>query len=237
MNLKLIEEPRGVLSIVKHPEPGRHYALGADAAEGVKGGDPSAIVLVEMETCEEVAWLHGILNPRELAQRIVWLGTYYNNAFAVIESNTYGNAVVHDVIAFGYPNVYRDINYSSIRHVATERPGFRTDRQSRPRLWNHGRWFVQQGRAVIHSRVQLKEMLAIRYSDDHRADPVPEHPKGGHDDLTMAWLLAVWGRQIAYERRILPEPEKAPLTFEQRHALRVKQRFEEPDEDESLDAF
>lgn len=218
MKLRLTEDRSGPLHIVRLPREGQRYSMGVDSSEGVRGGDPCAIVVLDMDDLEEVAWFHQAVHPRVLAHKAWALGHFYNEAFMVVESNSYGHAVVWELLEMGYPHLYRDIVTTDIRRGITFRPGFRTDTSTRPKLWAKGRHVVNEGYGRINSEAQLREMMAIRYPEDFRGEPIPEHPKGGHDDLTVAWLLALWGRDAAFEREIVQEKKHVPESVHERFA-------------------
>jgi hypothetical protein len=99
-------KPKGewVLKIWQHPiskdspltQP--RYHIGADCAEGSRGGDYTAVSVIREDTGEEVAALHGHISEIQLAQELYKLGTYYagpdgKRAMLAIETNGIGKAV------------------------------------------------------------------------------------------------------------------------------------------------
>lgn len=230
MKIELVEEDRrGPLSIVRMPEKGRFYSMGVDSSEGTRDGDPSAIVVIDMHDMEQVAWWHGHCDPRELGRKSVWLGHFYNEAYVVPEANHTGIPVIYEMRELCYPNLFRRVTYDQAAKVFQKALGFRTDVKTRPWLWSLGRQTVRQGWGRINSREQLKEMMHLAY--DERGEVV--HPKNGHDDLTIAWLLAVVGRDQAYREKLVdPEPVK-PRDFDERHwDLFDKELEEGPEHDD-----
>lgn len=81
--------------IITSPTPGARYAIGVDCAEGVRGGDDSTAVVVEVSTGEVCAVLAGEYEPQEEHPALVaLLARHYNNAPALVERNNHGHAVL-----------------------------------------------------------------------------------------------------------------------------------------------
>lgn len=230
-NISLSRKIGGPLSIVRMPTKGRNYTIGVDSSEGVRGGDPSAIVVLDIDDMEQVAWFRGWIHPKILARKASALGFYYNTAYLVVEANSYGHAVVWELMDEAYPRLYRHIITTDVRRGVTFKPGFWTDSATRPKLWAKGRHVVNEGYGRINSTEQLKEMMSIRYPDEAtRGEPIPEHPKGRHDDLTVAWLLAVWGRDTVYERGEVDAKVHVPSSLDEKFSASLK--IDTPDEDD-----
>ena len=75
------------------PQAGSAYLLSADPAEGNPSSDPSAAVLLNAETWEEVAHLHGQFEPEIFAGYLVQAARQYNGATICVERNNHGHAV------------------------------------------------------------------------------------------------------------------------------------------------
>ncbi len=82
------------LEIYVLPEKNAQYVIGADPAEGNPNSDPSACTVMDYLTGEEMAVIEGRIEPTVFASYIDLLGRYYNNAFAMIERNNHGHAVI-----------------------------------------------------------------------------------------------------------------------------------------------
>ena len=78
----------------KHPQPGLHYALGADPSGGT-GHDDAGLVLICVETFEQVLrFASNTTDPVAFAKLIVEVARHYNYAYVVTESNNHGAAVI-----------------------------------------------------------------------------------------------------------------------------------------------
>ena len=215
MKLEKLQDPRGQLHIWEEPEHGVLYCGGVDSSLGVRGGDFSVVKIIRADNLDEVAMWKGWIDPRELGRKAAWLGWYYNSAFMVPESNKDGQSVVWEMKEMGYPRIYRTTSYDKLagQPSQTNTLGFQTNMKTRPWLWNHARIVVNQGWGRISSKSQIDEMKQIRYDEKG----IPFHPKNGHDDETIAWALALVGRDQAYSRGEIAVEEKPPVTAEEIH--------------------
>lgn len=93
------------LRVYALPEPGRRYILSADVAEGLEHGDFCAAHLVDAETWEEMAHLHGHWEPDEYGALLAQLGTVYDAVIAP-ERNNHGHAVLLKLNTLGYRRIY-----------------------------------------------------------------------------------------------------------------------------------
>lgn len=213
--VELLPALRGPFYVWEWPVPGTHYCVGVDSSQGVRGGDWSVIKVVRSDTLEEVAMWKGHIDPRELGRKSAWVGWLYNSAFLVVEANKDGQSVIWELKEMGYPNLYRTTSYDKIAgdSVVQKTIGFNTTLKTRPWLWNHMRLVVNHGWGRINSKGQLTEMKQIRYDDKG----IPVHPRTGHDDETIAWGLALVGRDQAFARGEIEPEVKEPTTVEEMH--------------------
>lgn len=82
------------LAIYKIPAIGKRYVVGADPAEGNPTSDDSALVVLEVDSGEEVATLAGKFQPSTLGAHINAVGSWYNQASVMVERNNHGHAVL-----------------------------------------------------------------------------------------------------------------------------------------------
>lgn len=161
------------------PEPGETYWMGVDPAEGVQGGDFSALQVFNRhgEQCAEWA---DYLPIHQLAALI--RQSPYPLSKLVVERNNHGHALIEHLQ--GLPmQVDKD-----------KRFGLVASRQSKAQ-WiaraTHGFW---QNFFTLHSYRLFQQLTQYVYNDADQAGG-PDH--GGdrilaHDDLISAFLLAVW---------------------------------------------
>ena len=224
LRLSLAPSKNGPLSIWEWPEKGIHYCGGVDSSMGIRGGDYSVIKIIRSDTLEECAMWKGYTDPRTLGRKAAWLGWFYNTAFMVPESNRDGQSVIWEMKELGYPNIYRTTTYDRIagENVVRKQLGFTTTLKTRPWLWNHMRLVINHRWGRICSRSQIEEMKSIRYDEKG----IPRHPRSGHDDETVAWGLALVGRDQAFARGEVEPEEKPPVTLEEKHWAEYEQECE-----------
>lgn len=176
----------------KAPVKGRRYCAGVDTSEGVSGGDPNGVGVLDKESGEQVAAIHGLFKPTLLAEHAVRLCTEYNRALLGIERENHGHAVIQKVLELGYskphfrggPLYY----YDQKGDIDKSRAGWSTNPQSRPIMLNdlYDAMDDDEGGMIVHDRDFLGECLTFRLQSDGKfgADP------GAHDDTVMKWAVA-----------------------------------------------
>lgn len=83
------------LRVYRAPDPSGSYVIGGDPAEGLKGGDDSALCVKDRATGESVAHLAGKYEPkREFPAAAAALSRYFNQAPALPERNNHGHAFI-----------------------------------------------------------------------------------------------------------------------------------------------
>ena len=233
--LEMTEMVRGPLRIWEWPVEGVHYCGGVDSSQGVRGGDPSVVSILRSDDLEQVAIWKGFVDPRALGRIASWLGWLYNGAFMVVESNKDGQSVIWEMKELAYPNMYRTTTYDRVagETVMNKTLGFNTTLKTRPWLWNHMRLVVNNGWGRINSSSQLDEMKQIHYDEKD----IPVHPRNGHDDETIAWGLALVGRDQMFARGQVEVDAPEPYTMEEVHWAEFKETVDgvkDDDEDPTM---
>lgn len=94
------------LHVWKEPVPGHGYILVADSASG-SDADPSAMLVLDAFTNEQVASYQAWLPPKDFGRRCVEVANMYNYAYIVPERNTgWGMATIDAMLTSGYVNIY-----------------------------------------------------------------------------------------------------------------------------------
>ena len=193
----------GRLRVWKEPEPGRHYIIGADVSEGIKGGDFSVAEVIDHATGEQIAEWHGLCRPDEFAYILIALGNRYNHALLAIERNNHGLTTVTWVCNDRYPRVYVEL-VPEPPGPPRKRFGWQTDSRTRPMILDNLIRETQEGTDGIKSRDLLREMQRFKRQDNGRM----EADEGQHDDRVMAYSIAKQVRQAVR----LPATRKNPVT-------------------------
>jgi len=191
----------GEIAVYEKPRPGRPYVLGGDTAG--EGSDWFTGTMIDNVTGKIVAVLRRQYSEPEYVKQVYALGRYYNDALLGIETNfsTYPNAKLQEM---HYPRLYVREREDSYTGQLKQSFGFRTDRQTRPRIiaqmvetfTDHPEFFTDKD--------LLREMLTFTYNEDHR----PEAMAGQHDDLVMCTAIAyaVRHQQRMEDRLTAKEP-------------------------------
>lgn len=184
--------PSAMLRLYAQPTPTGRYVIGADPAEGVKGGDDSGGVVVDADSGETVAVLAGELDPSEaFPGALAVLARHYNNAGVLCERNNHGHAVL---------GVLRSLGVVCIQG-GDRRPGWNTSVASKAQLYDnaHNVLIHARGGSPILPDKRLKDQLG---SIDRATLSHPEKRKRTKvDDEATAWVLAQQARaQGSYSR-------------------------------------
>lgn len=177
----------GGLQVWHQPHPSHQYSIGADPAEGLKGGDPTCAEVLDCQTGRVAAVLHGQIPVHEFGLQLAQLGQRYNNALIVPERNNHGHALILVLQAQGYPNLYKHRNEDS----TMQRVGFPTSAASKTQLVGDMKAALTGGEVIIEDKETIREL--VEYQADTSAGRYSA-PVGSHDDRAVAVMLAVHGR-------------------------------------------
>lgn len=182
------------LKIWKHPEPQYEYAVGADVAEGLKGGDYSVAEVVNTSTMETVARWRGHIDPDKFGEILGALGAYYNYALIGVEVNNHGLTTIQKLRDTFYTNLFkREKGYDEDFEEPTSNLGWKTDMRTKRLAVDTLIKIIREGINKEKDPVFIDEAFA--YVRDERGRTNAE--EGEHDDTVMAKAIAFqlfqWG--------------------------------------------
>lgn len=182
------------LKIWEKPEPYKEYVIGADVAEGLKGGDFSVATVVDISTMAAVARWRGHCDPDKFGEILGALGTYYNYALIGVEVNNHGLTTVQKLRDTFYTNLYkRDRGYDEEWETPTVNLGWKTDMRTKRLMIDNLIKLVRE--RVIKDKDIVFINEAFSYVRDERGRMNAE--EGSHDDVVMstaiAYQLFPWG--------------------------------------------
>ncbi len=181
----------GRLKIWKEPVPRRKYTAGADCSEGVAGGDYSCCIVIDSETCEQVAEIHGHWPPYIFAAKCRELCDSYNNALLAVERNNHGHTVLNTLRhQLDYPNLYEHRDYDK-KGAMTKKLGWDTNVKSKPIMIDELVRGIAERSVGLLSPEFVKECMSYVYND--RGGMAAE--TGCHDDRVMAMAIALQARK------------------------------------------
>lgn len=195
---KFLKKAGGELKIWKHPDQGHQYVIGVDTSEGLKGGDYACAQVLDMRELEQVAVVHGLIQPWDLAELLNQLGYYYNKALIAVEIQVTGHVVQDRLIRqFAYPNLHPWKGKPDRVHRGMPKLwGWETNVYSRPLLISAGRQAINTGLLAIRDRATLDEIKHFTQSDTGKYEA-----EAGHDDRVIALLIALRSREENFVAR------------------------------------
>jgi len=196
------QDGRGELTIYRMPQKGGHYIIGIDHAEGIdpnaKAGssDPDwcSASVGDADTGEQVAKLKERYEPGPWAERIYWLGKFFEWAYLVPEQKAVGKAVIGALLERNYP---LELIYSRQREPSDRRPallqelGYETNRITRPVLISGLETALRMGAIQIHDPETIQQLREFVRKPSGREEGMK------HDDDVLAEALRVEGHRYA----------------------------------------
>lgn len=196
---------RGIpgLRVHRPPEYGRRYLIAADVAEGKETSNYDAAVVLDADSLEEVATLHGQWEPDVFAGYLIALGRTYvgrhrvatvrdeydpraweeRPATIIPERNNHGHAVLVTLKMKGYAWV-------GLGHDGD--PGWLTNSKTKPEMIDLLARMLREDLITVRSAVALNEMSVYKRLKKGTTGAEPPY----FDDLVMAWAIALaWLQQ------------------------------------------
>ena len=192
------------LHVFETPDHDHRYVIGVDFASG-RAKDSSAIVVIDVDAKRVVATYQSQTElPDAVLEQAVCLGRWYHTdgrpALIVPERNGIGQALVDRLINdINYPNVYRDKDGAAVRGKRAPRFGWATTGNG---AGGNRRWLLEEMAMLVHSKAidvpcnrLIDEMHSFVFTTDEGQHAAAS--PGTHDDLVMAFAIAVRGFQSA----------------------------------------
>lgn len=186
------------LQVFSKPVPGRRYVVGADPAEGLRdtgAHDYCSAHVLDYETWEECACLHGRWEPHEFGVLLAELGRWYNFALLAVERNNHGHSVLNTLInSEGYERKYADFGglyfheeYDGSTRKRSAKPGWPENVKTKVQLLNMLAGAVEEKTLRVNSKATLDEMRMFSKLPGGKFGP----EGNSHDDRVISLALAV----------------------------------------------
>lgn len=194
MMLKETEEPqetrKGAISIWKKPVVAAKYIAGGDLAWG-RTGAYSCLTILDYQTGEQVAEIHGRLDKDEMAQVSVDLCKEYNDAFVGMENNNEGQEIVNKMVDLGYRKHMYYQDWKEKRRV----PGWRTHgTTTRPLMLGELEEAVRLRGIIPRCRDAVEEMMMFERNDAGIPHPIQGRRSDHVMSLAIAWQMRKYAR-------------------------------------------
>jgi len=179
----------GPLAIYEEPRRGVQYVLAADPAQGVKNGDPSAMLLLacdeEPPYLREAASYSEVITPDKFAELLYYLRTLYCTSLLAPERNERGGYAVclklHKEMK--YENLYfRTKNYGK---AYDDQPGFVTEGSNKGVIITGLDYRIREGDILLRTPALLTELEHFVELENGELGAEP----GYTDDLAMCAMI------------------------------------------------
>ena len=195
--ISFCENSDGFYRIITKPQSGRMYVIGVDPLQGIEvdgmsdkkdRGDWCAAVVLDVETQEEVTVLHCRLDADVFAEEVRRLAEWYHGAFVAVERNAPAVLIALKKI---YRNLYYQEDFDPTTQQRNPKLGWMTTSRSKPIMIAHADKIIREtilsGKALVRSPELITELFAfVKW-----ADGTCSAQDGCHDDVVMAWLIAL----------------------------------------------
>lgn len=185
------------LEVFALPVPGRQYIVCADTAEGLDANgdlDFDAADVLDCETWEQVAHLHGKWDTHRYGLMLAELGRWYNVALVAPERNNHGHAVINAILyGAGYPEakpgdwsgLYLHEDYDESKKQSQRKPGWPTTVKSKYFALDGLATSIEDGSLKIRSKATLRELHTFLKLPRGQAGA----QSGSHDDRVMSLAI------------------------------------------------
>lgn len=181
------------LWVWEEPVPEKKYLITVDSSSGA-GDDFSSVVVMDLWSMDVVAEYLGRIPPDLLGDMCCEIGEKYNTAYICPENNSYGHTTCTQIKNKGYKNLcYFDKNgklvdkwYAQWNNIL---PGFCTDPKSRPMVLAKLEEYFRKHQFKTPSKRFITELYTFSIINGK-----PQAQKGQHDDLILAYAIAIWVR-------------------------------------------
>lgn len=203
------------IKIWKLPVVGHRYVIGADPAEGIRDNgehDYCSADVIDYDTWEQVAQLHGQWDTHQFGLMLGALGGWYNNAMINVERNNHGHAVLNSLMhSVGYPHndrktisgLYMHEEYDSTKKTMNRRPGYPSNVKTKVLMLDTLATDIEEHTIHIRARESVRELMAFsklpggKFGAEGKA----------HDDRVTSLGLAVVCLRVRL-RAVVKQPPK-----------------------------
>jgi hypothetical protein len=192
---KLIEEPVSEyenLRVWDKPQQGKIYVLGVDVAKGVEK-DSSVIQVFDITsatlTKQVAVYANNLVDPFDFAKKIVEIAKMYNQAYVIVENNTYG----HDICR----RIYQDFDYDHMYKSRKENTwGIYSDSRTKPLATSFLKKQIEDSTLLVRDKKTYDEICGFI----EKAPGVYkcESGKNSHDDhvIALMWVAYFVGSEF-----------------------------------------
>jgi len=175
---------------------------GASAPDPTKG-DPGCAYVWDRRHNEQIAELHGYLEPEEFARQLFFLGALFAQPLIVCEAGPWGAHVISALQRLQYPRIYFREQFTDGMLMARTnylQYGWVTSAQSKPQMIASLQQLWSEKAITIRSLECIQEHITFVKNGIRR-----EAQSGCHDDRVIACAIyAMWSLQHPYVVPVRP---------------------------------
>lgn len=187
-SVKAVKIGNAPLKIWDMPKIGEDYVIGADTAEGLKGGDYSVADVIRKSDLKTVAKYRGHPDPDQFGHILERLGRFYNYALVGCEINNHGLAVVQRLRDLFYTNLFRREKGIDERfEESTAKLGWKTDMRTKPLMIDYLKEAVRDRVFTDYDTAFVEEAMTYVIDDNGRTNA----EEGNFDDTVVAKAIAL----------------------------------------------
>jgi len=176
--------------------PNKNYMIGVDTAPE-HGEDKSAVTVWDYQTLEQVWEYQGKCKVLDFLKVVQIAATQYRNGPIVVESNSYGNQVIEELMQTNFSSRV----YKEKRGANTIVPGLSNNAKTRPLMIDALYSYMTEYPEVVRSQRLALELTGLVSKTSGRV----EADTGCHDDLALASACCFYVRK--YDPPLLLETE------------------------------
>ena len=161
--------PKGLVKIWEAPKPGCKYVIGADVAEGLAKGDFTCADVFKLPYGQQVAQIHGKIDPDTFGDLLNHLGLLYKKALLGVEANNHGHTTLTRLKHLNYPNLYQREKLDAIGDgKKTKSAGWLTTKKSKYKIIDGLSAALRDGESGLVCQESLDELknYTIHEGDD-----------------------------------------------------------------------
>jgi len=166
---ELVIDSKGPLKIFEQESDKKHYALGADVAEGLIEGDFSTMSVLD-KNMYQVASFKDHVAPDLFGNRIFDMCEKYRDALCAVEVNNHGHSVMNTLKQKNYTNFYTREVLDQRTNTYTKKIGWQTNMKTKPQMLDAFIANFRDGHVVINDVELLQEMLTLQYEPDGKVN-------------------------------------------------------------------
>lgn len=195
--------------------PGQYVGT-CDPADDIENNSPAerdehafnGAVFIDHRTGAQVAEFQARMDHDLVARHLFLAGMFFNEAWLSVErTGGYGihmlRVLLHD---FYYRRLYQEKTLDTRKQKETLKPGWSTDRASKPQMEATAQALLREESHGIRSPRMAGQLITYIKNDKGKHEPSP----GSFSDLLMAWMQAQEIRRLKPLRSWVPSDGPAP---------------------------